>query len=88
MSWTYSFEARAIKELKKLGPQAAREIVAWLDERIAGKKDPRQFGKALKGDLAQLWRYRVGDYRVICAVKDQELLVLVVRVGHRKNVYG
>jgi mRNA interferase RelE/StbE len=77
-----------LKELKKLGHEVQREILAYLDERVAGKADPRRFGKGLKADLAGLWRYRVGDYRVLCQIKDKELLVLVVAVGHRKDIYA
>jgi len=76
-----------LKELKKLGRQAQRDIIAYLDERVAGDGDPRRFGKGLKADLAGLWRYRVGDYRILCQIKDRELLVLVVAVGHRRDVY-
>lgn len=88
MSWVYRFDDRALKELRKLGKNAQCEIIAYLDERIAGEADPRRFGKGLKADLAGLWRYRVGDYRVLCQIRDGELLVLVVAVGHRRDVYG
>lgn len=87
MKWVYSFEASALKELKKLGPQAAREILGFLDERVVSTGDPRTFGKPLKGDLKGLWRYRVADYRLICSIQDQRLLVLVLKVGHRRDVY-
>ncbi len=87
MSWVYRFDARALKELKKLGHKAQRDIIAYLDERIAGSSDPRRFGKGLKAELAGLWRYRVGDYRLLCQINDHELLILVVAVGHRKIVY-
>ncbi|HEY8991470.1 MAG TPA: type II toxin-antitoxin system RelE/ParE family toxin [Luteolibacter sp.] len=87
MSWVYRFDQRALKELKKLGKQAQREIVAYLDERVAGDDDPRRFGKGLKADLAGLWRYRVGDFRILCQIVDGELLVLVVALGHRRDVY-
>ncbi|MEX1117971.1 MAG: type II toxin-antitoxin system RelE/ParE family toxin [Terrimicrobiaceae bacterium] len=87
MSWAYRFDGRALKELKKLGHSAHRDIIAYLDERVAGDADPRRFGKGLKADLAGLWRYRVGDYRILCQIKDRELLVLVVAVGHRRDVY-
>jgi len=76
-----------LKELKKLGNQTQRDILAYLDERVAGNANPRRFGKGLKADLAGLWRYRVGDYRILCQLKDGELLVLVIAVGHRRNVY-
>ena len=87
MSWVYRFDERALKELRKLGKQAQREIIRYLDERVAGDNDPRRFGKGLKADLAGLWRYRVGNYRMLCLIEDGELLVLVVAVGHRKDVY-
>ena len=88
MSWVYRFDQRALKELKKLGKQAQREIIAYLDERVAGDADPRRFGKGLKADLAGLWRYRVGDCRILCQIVDGELLVLVVAVGHRRQIFG
>lgn len=87
MQWAYSFDERALKELKKLGKTAQREILKYLDERIATEEDPSRFGKALRGDLAGLWRYRVGDYRMICSLREGQMLVLVLRVGHRRDVY-
>jgi mRNA interferase RelE/StbE len=85
--WAYSFDARALHELQKLDRQAQKDIIAYLDKRIATKEDPRRFGKPLKAALTGLWRYRVRDYRILCQIKDGVLLVLVVSVGHRKNVY-
>jgi mRNA interferase RelE/StbE len=85
--WAYSFDARALRELQKLDRKAQKDIIAYLDKRIATKEDPRRFGKPLKADLTGLWRYRVRDYRILCQIKDDMLLVLVVSVGHRKNVY-
>lgn len=87
MNWVYRFDGRALKDLKKLGHQAQQDILAYLDDRVANETDPRRFGKALKADLSGLWRYRVGDYRILCQIRDGELLVLVVAVGHRKNIY-
>lgn len=87
MRWAYSFDARALHELQKLDRQAQKDIIAYMEKRIATKQDPRRFGKPLKADLAGLWRYRVRDYRILCQIKDEILLVLVVSVGHRKNVY-
>ena len=88
MTWVYRFDERALKELRKLDRQVQREILAFLDERVAGEGDPRRFGKSLKADLAGLWRYRVGDHRILCLIRDGELLVLVLVVGHRKEIYG
>ncbi len=87
MSWAYRFDERALKELRKLDRKAQQDIINYLDGRVAGKNDPRRFGKALHADLADLWRYRVGDYRILCQIKDGLLLVLVISVGHRKNIY-
>lgn len=87
MSWVYRFDERALKDLRKLGKQAQREIIDYLDERVAGDQDPRRFGKGLKAELAGLWRYRVRNYRILCQIEDGELVVLVVAVGHRKDVY-
>ena len=87
MSWVYRFDERAVKELRKLGKQAQRDIISYLDERIAVDEDPRRFGKGLRSDLAGLWLYRVGDYSIVCQILDGELIVLVVTVGHRRDVY-
>lgn len=87
MSWAYSFNETARKQLKKLDRQAQREILGYLDERIASPESPRRFGKALKADLSGLWRYRVGDYRILCQIQDHQLVVLMVAVGHRRQVY-
>ncbi|EGO80826.1 Putative toxin-like plasmid stability protein [Xylella fastidiosa EB92.1] len=65
----------------------ARRIVDFMDERIAGLENPRSSGKALTGPLGGFWRYRVGDFRVVCAIQDSVLRVLVVRVGHRGEIY-
>jgi mRNA interferase RelE/StbE len=87
VSWTYRFDERAFKELRKLDRRAQKDILAYLDERVTGKEDPRRFGKGLRAELARLWRYRVGNYRILCQLKDDVLLVLVVSVGHRKEIY-
>lgn len=85
--WTVEFDERAVKELKRLGKQAQRIILNYLRERIATDKTPRRFGKALGKELTGLWRYRVSDYRIVCQIEDQNVTVLVIRIGHRKDVY-
>ncbi len=87
MTWTIEYADTAIKQLRKLGKPAARRILDYLDERISGLENPRSVGKALTGTLGDLWRYRVGDYRVICDIQDDVLRILVVRVGNRRDVY-
>ncbi len=88
MAWTISYTATALKQLKKLDRPVARRLVAFLEERVAGQTDPRQTGKALTGPvLGSFWRYRVGDYRIICDLRDGAMVVLVLEVGNRKEVY-
>lgn len=88
MSWVYKFDERALKDLKRLDRQAQVRIIDYLDTRVVQGGDPRTLGKALKSNLAALWRYRVGDYRILCQLRDHELIVLVIAVGHRKDIYG
>lgn len=87
MAWTIEYADTAIKQLRKLGKPAAQRILDYLDERIAKLENPRSTGKALTGPLGDLWRYRVGDYRVICDIQDDTFRVLVVQVGNRRDVY-
>ncbi len=87
MSWTYKVSERAVKQLKKLEPHTRKRIINYLDERISGAKDPRQWGKQLKGELNNIWRYRVCDYRILCQLQDDVFIVLVVYVGHRSEVH-
>lgn len=67
--------------------QNARRIVDFMDMRIAVLADPRQTGKSLKGELGEFWRYRVGDYRILCEIRDDELVILAAIIGHRREVY-
>ena len=87
MSWVCRFSESAKRELSKLDRQGQKDIVDYLETRIGTGEDPRRFGKPLKADLAGLWRYRVREYRILCHIKDEVLLVLVVSVGHRKDIY-
>ena len=88
MAWTISYTATARKQLRKLDKQTARRILDFLDERVAGALNPRDTGKALTGPLlGTFWRYRVGDYRIICEIQDGKLCVLVIEIGHRRDVY-
>lgn len=87
MGWTISYAASVRKSLEKIDAVGRRRIRAYLEERVARLDDPRQLGKPLTGDLGGLWRYRVGDYRIICELQDAQLVVLVVTVDHRKDVY-
>ncbi len=87
MAWQIEWEVRASRELLKLDKQIQRDIVRYLDEKVAPSDDPRVFGKALHGDLAGFWRYRIEDHRVICKILDEKITIMVVRVAHRREVY-
>ena len=87
MSWVYKIKEHALKQLGKLDQETQRRIFAFMDERLAGTDDPRQWGKPLKGELRGIWRYRVGHYRLLCELQDNVMVVLVVRVEHRRSVY-
>ena len=86
MAWRIEFTGSARKQLKKLDKDEARLVLSFLRERVAPLEDPRKLGKPLKGQSAELWRYRAGDYRIVCDIQDEKVLVLVVRVGHRKDI--
>ena len=88
MAWTIEYTATARGQLRKLDRQIARRIVDFLDQRVAPADDPRRAGKALRGPLGELWRYRTGDWRVICQLQDGALRVLVLQVGNRREVYA
>lgn len=85
--WRVEFDRDAARDLRKLGAVAEQAILRYLRKRIATAEDPRRFGNALTGDLTGLWRYRVGDYRIVAAIEEDRFVVLVVTVGHRRDVY-
>ena len=87
MAWTIDYTQTARNQLKKLDKPVARRIADFLGDRVASQEDPRTLGKALSGSLGTLWRYRIGDYRVICEIQHRALTILVIRIGHRREVY-
>ena len=87
MAWSARFELRAVAELRKLDRTAQERIIRYLQERVATGDSSRARGKALVGGAVKLWRYRIGDYRAICMIDDENQLVLVLRVAHRKEAY-
>lgn len=88
MAWTIRIGDSATKELRKIDKTNTRRILDFLEERVAKLEDPRSIGGALKGaQLGNLWKYRVGDYRIICDIQDSVLLILVLRIGSRGEIY-
>ena len=87
MLWQVEWDSRAVKELRKLDKSLQKDILHYLRERIVSDAHPKRLGKVLNHDKRGLWRYRVQDARVICHIDEQARIVLVLRVGHRKQVY-
>jgi mRNA interferase RelE/StbE len=85
--WRVEFDSDAARDLRKLGHEGQRLVLTYLRNRIATAQDPRRFGHALTRDLKGLWRYRVGDYRIVASIEPGRFVVLVVAVGHRREVY-
>ena len=87
LTWKIEWDDRARKELRKLDSPIQKEILSYLRTRIIESNNPRVFGQSLSGNKSGLWRYRVGNYRIICRIEDDALVILVIGVGHRKEVY-
>ena len=88
MTWKIELSAEADRQLDKLDPPIARRILKFLYERVAQLDDPRSIGEALRGSkLNEFWKYRVGDYRLISSIQDKKVLILVLRLGHRRQIY-
>jgi len=88
LAWTIEYDESALKDLKKLDRQVQREILDFMEKRIGQAEDPRSFGKPLRHSKFGLWRYRLGDYRIICQLQQAKLIVLVVAIGHHSIIYN
>jgi mRNA interferase RelE/StbE len=86
LAWRIEFDSSAEKALRKVDPAWQARIVAYLEELVT-LPDPRVRGKSLTGKLTGLWRYRTGDYRIVCQIQDDVLIVRVIKIGHRRDVY-
>jgi mRNA interferase RelE/StbE len=87
LAWRIEITRTATKQIAKLDRHAQKSIQRFLRERLSHADNPRQWGRALQGEKRGLWRYRVGDYRLICDVQDEKITILVLELGHRKDVY-
>ena len=81
------FSKQAVKDLKKLDKSVSTVIVSWIDKNLVNCESPRFIGKSLKGNLSSFWRYRIGDYRILVKIEDKKLIIIVITIGHRKEVY-
>lgn len=87
MSYSIRYSQTAVKSLKKLDKDVQKVILSWIVKNLEGCSNPRIHGKPLSANRKGQWRYRVGDYRILTAIEDKELIILVVEIGHRKEVY-
>ena len=87
MSYHVEFTESARKELKKLDQYTQKIIVTWLNKNLENSENPRVHGKPLAANRAGQWRYRVGDYRIIALIEDDKLIILVIAIGHRRDIY-
>ena len=87
MIYRVEFTARFAKEFKKLDRYTQRMLKAWIDKNLVGCENPRIHGKGLTANRSGQWRYRIGDYRLICEINDGELIILALSIGHRREVY-
>ncbi|MBQ1888731.1 MAG: type II toxin-antitoxin system RelE/ParE family toxin [Firmicutes bacterium] len=87
MKYSVETTVRFDREFKKLDRYTRKLLRAWIEKNLVDCADPRIHGKALTADLAGLWRYRIGDYRLICRIEDEILVILALSVGHRRDIY-
>ncbi len=85
--YNVEYTTKAIKDLRKLDKYTRNLIYAWIDKNLVGCENPRIHGKGLVENRSGQWRYRIGDYRLICEIKEEEIVILVLEIGHRKNIY-
>lgn len=88
MRYTVEFTERAVKDLKKLDRHTAALILGWVRKNLENCENPRQHGKGLTANRSGQWRYRVGDYRLLCEIEDDKIRILVLNVGHRREIYN
>lgn len=87
MNYTVIFADKAQKQLEKLDKSIAALIIGWVEKNLQNYENPRLHGKGLIANKSGQWRYRIGDYRLICEIQENEITILVLEVGHRKNIY-
>jgi mRNA interferase RelE/StbE len=87
LAWKIEIERQALRELRQIAPKDSARIIAFLERRLAVLDDPRSLGEPLAGRLSGFWKYRVGNYRIIASIEDTRVLILIVRIGHRREVY-
>lgn len=87
MRYSVDYTPKALKSLKKLDKSTRKLILSWIEKNLIDCDNPRQHGKALVANHSGKWRYRIGDYRLICEIDDGKVIILVLEIGHRKEIY-
>jgi len=87
MSYTVLYTKETYKQLKKLDKYTSRFVLAWILKNLDGCSDPRQHGKPLKANHSGLWRYRIGDYRLLAEIDDDKIVIMMIAIGHRRDIY-
>lgn len=88
MKYTVEYTAGAIKNLKKLDKHTQALILGWIEKNLMNCENPRQHGKCLTANRSGQWRYRIGDYRLICEIEDDKIVILILSIGHRREIYN
>ena len=87
MKYQVFYEKKAIKSLSKIDKNQQKMIYAWIEKNLVGTDNPKKYGKALKGNLKEYWRYRVGNYRILADINNEEIRIVIINIGHRKDIY-
>lgn len=87
MGYKVVYEKKAIKSLSKIDKSQQILIISWIEKNLVGTDDPKRYGKVLKGNLKEYWRYRIGNYRVLADIDDKQIKIFIFNLGHRKEIY-
>ena len=87
MEYEVVFTEKALKSLKKMDKHISSLIIGWVEKNLQGCANPRQFGKGLIANRSGQWRYRIGDYRLLADIQDEKIIILIINVGHRRDIY-
>lgn len=87
MTYRVVYEKKAVKNLAKIDKRQQHMIVSWIEKNLQNSSDPKQYGKSLKGSLKDYWRYRVGNYRILADINQEEVKIIIINIGHRKDIY-
>jgi len=87
MKYQVIYEKKAVKQLKKLDKSQSKILISWIEKNLKDTENPRKYGKSLKGNFNEYWRYRIGKYRIISRIDDNKIIINIISIGHRSNIY-